>query len=220
MRVSGLDWRRSISRGRNDVKALRDHSKGQMMETIYRYLIPLMWVAWVGYWFVAARNVKATARHESFASRMAHIGPLVVAAVLLSANQLPLPLLYARFMPATLAGFWMGAAIVAAGLAFAIWARVFLGRNWSGTVTLKEQHELIRSGPYRWVRHPIYTGLLFAFLGSAIALGQWRGLLATLIVFVALWRKLRMEERWLGEIFGVEYARYRREVPALVPFLL
>lgn len=190
------------------------------MELVYRYLIPCMWLAWVVYWFAAARDVKATARHESFASRMAHIGPLIVAVLLFWVNHLPLPFLYARFLPATALGFWIGTVIVAAGLAFAIWARVFLGRNWSGTVTLKDGHELIRSGPYRWVRHPIYTGLLFAFLGSAIALGQWRGLLAVLIVFVALWRKLRMEERWLGEIFGDEYARYRREVAALVPFLL
>lgn len=190
------------------------------MDPIYRYLIPLMWIVWAGYWFAAARNVKATARHESFASRMAHIGPLMIAALMLSVNSLPLPTLYARFMPGTVVGFWIGAVIVAAGLAFAIWARVHLGRNWSGTVTLKEEHELVRNGPYRWVRHPIYTGLLFAFLGSAVALGQWRGLLAVLIVFVALWRKLRMEERWLGEIFGDAYARYRREVPALVPFLL
>ena len=164
--------------------------------------------------------MKATARHESFASRMAHIGPLVVAAALFWANHLPLPWLYARFLPASALGFWIGTAIVAAGLAFAIWARVFLGRNWSGTVTLKEQHELIRGGPYRWVRHPIYTGLLFAFLGSAVALGQWRGLLAVLIVFVALWRKLRMEERWLTEMFGEQYARFRQEVAALVPFVL
>ena len=77
-----------------------------------------------------------------------------------------------------------------------------------------------RSGPYRLVRHPIYTGLLLAFLGTAIAIGQWRGVLALLIVFVALWRKLRLEERWLGEIFGEAYARYRAEVAALIPFLL
>jgi protein-S-isoprenylcysteine O-methyltransferase Ste14 len=190
------------------------------LDTIYAYLIPIIWLVWLGYWFAAARDVKATARHESFASRMAHIVPLIIAVALFWLNHLPLPLLYARFLPATALGFWIGTAIVVAGLAFAIWARVFLGRNWSGTVTLKEQHELIRGGPYRWVRHPIYTGLLFAFLGSAIALGQYRGLLAVLIVFVALWRKLRMEERWLTEIFGDQYVRYRREVAALVPFLL
>ena len=95
-----------------------------------------------------------------------------------------------------------------------------LGRNWSGVVTVKQDHELIRSGPYRYVRHPIYTGLLIAFAGSAIARGEWRGILALAIVFAALWRKLRLEERWMIETFGDAYLRYRAEVRALIPFVL
>ena len=74
--------------------------------------------------------------------------------------------------------YWLGLIMVAAGIAFAVWARHYLGRNWSGTVTVKQDHELIRSGPYRLVRHPIYTGLLLAILGTAVAFGEWRGLLA------------------------------------------
>jgi len=116
--------------------------------------------------------------------------------------------------------YLVGVLVLAGGLAFTVWARVILGRNWSGTVTLKEGHELIRSGPYRFVRHPIYTGLLVAFAGSAIARGEWRGLVALAIAFAALWRKLKLEERWLGETFGDAYERYRAEVPALIPFLL
>jgi len=186
----------------------------------YRNLIPCLWIAWAAYWFIVAYNVKTTVRHETFASRLAHIGPLMIAAWLLSTKRLPLPWFYERFIPDTPLGFWIGTLLVAAGLAFAVWARVLLGRNWSGTVTLKQDHELIRGGPYRWVRHPIYTGLLFAYLGTAIAVGQWRGLVGLVIVFVALWRKLRMEERWLGEVFGVAYDEYRAQVRALIPFLL
>ena len=111
-------------------------------------------------------------------------------------------------------------AIALAGLAVMLWARVVLGRNWSADVVVKEGHELVTGGPYRWVRHPIYTGLLAGFLGTAIAMGQWRAVLALVIVFVALWRKLRLEERWMAEQFGDAYARYRREVAALIPFLL
>ena len=95
-----------------------------------------------------------------------------------------------------------------------------LGRNWSGIVTVKQDHELVRSGPYRWVRHPIYTGLLIAFVGTAISRGEWRGVLAVLIVFAALWRKLQLEERWMIETFGDAYLRYRAEVRALIPFVL
>jgi len=101
-----------------------------------------------------------------------------------------------------------------------VWARVHLGGNWSGIVTLKEDHELVRRGPYRWVRHPIYSGLLLAIAGSAVVRGEWRGFLALAIAFAALWRKLKLEERWLGETFGEQYAAYRRRVSALIPFVL
>jgi protein-S-isoprenylcysteine O-methyltransferase Ste14 len=190
------------------------------MEIVYIYLIPGLWLAWGLYWLIAAADVKTTARSESAASQAAHLVPVVIAGILLASRRLPMPFLYAQFIEPTRATFFLGAGIVAGGLAFAIWARVILGRNWSGTVTLKQDHELIRNGPYRWVRHPIYTGLLLGFLGTAIALGQWRGVFAFPIVLMALWRKLRHEERWLGEIFGVDYAKYRSEVAALIPFVL
>jgi protein-S-isoprenylcysteine O-methyltransferase Ste14 len=95
---------------------------------------------------------------------------------------------------------------------------VHLGRNWSAAVTLKHAHELIRSGPYARVRHPIYTGLLLAFLGSAIACGEPRALLGVAIILFAFVRKLRIEETLMRATFPAEYARYRAEVPALLPF--
>lgn len=190
------------------------------MDSVYNNFIPLLWVAWGLYWLIAARDVKTTVRKEGFASRAAHLGPLAVACVLLASRRLPISWLYGHFMQSTPLTSFFGAGVVAAGLGFAVWARLVLGRNWSGTVTLKQDHELVRYGPYRWVRHPIYTGLLLGFLGTAIALTQWRGLLALLIAFVALGRKLRHEERWLGEVFGVDYAQYRSEVAALIPFVL
>jgi protein-S-isoprenylcysteine O-methyltransferase Ste14 len=110
--------------------------------------------------------------------------------------------------------------MLALGLGFAVWARVHLGRNWSNTVTLKRDHDLVRGGPYRLARHPIYTGALVAVLGTAIARGEWRGLLASAIVFAALWRKLGIEEKLLEEVFGDKYRSYRREVRALIPFVL
>lgn len=182
-------------------------------------LIGTLWLAWAVYWFVASRRVKATRREESPLSRAAHIVPLGVAAWMLWAPHLPQHILEGRFLPAVPATYWTGVVLVVLGLLFAIWARNVLGRNWSGTVTLKENHELIRSGPYRYVRHPIYTGLLLAFAGSAIARGEWRGLVALAIAFLALWRKLRLEEAWMVETFGEAYVRYRAEVRALIPFV-
>jgi protein-S-isoprenylcysteine O-methyltransferase Ste14 len=113
-----------------------------------------------------------------------------------------------------------GMLMTLAGVLFACWARVVLGRNWSGVVQVKQDHELIERGPYRYVRHPIYTGLLLAFLGTAVAIGELRGFLAVVIVGVSFWRKLRLEERWMSEQFGTAYADYMRRVKALVPGIL
>jgi protein-S-isoprenylcysteine O-methyltransferase Ste14 len=124
------------------------------------------------------------------------------------------------FVPSSLWIAWLGLIMTFAGLLFACWARAILGRNWSGVVQLKEDHELIERGPYRFVRHPIYSGLLLAFLGTALMIGEWRALLAVVIVGVSFWRKLRLEERWLGEYFGGAYADYMRRVKALVPWVL
>ncbi len=112
----------------------------------------------------------------------------------------------------------MGAFITALGLLFTVWARVYLGSNWSGVVTIKQGHELIDTAPYALVRHPIYTGLLVAFIGSAVAIGESRGVLAVLVAWAAFWRKLGVEERWMSERFGEQYVAYCRDVPALVPF--
>ncbi len=189
------------------------------MMAVYRDLFTVMWLAWALYWWALRRDVKATTRHESAWSRLAHILPLLLAAWLLSASRLRGTILGERFLPATLWPFWIGAGLTAAGLLFSVWARMYIGRNWSGTVTIKEGHELVTSGPYAIVRHPIYSGLLLALVGSALACGEWRGVLAVAIAFLALWRKLRLEERWMREQFGAAYEAYRRRVAALLPFV-
>jgi len=183
------------------------------------WLIPGLWCLWLAYWTISARGNKAVVRRESLVSRLLHLGPLAIAALLLSARSLPGGWLCGRFVPQGQMTSLAGLLIVVIGLGFTVWARVHLGRNWSGTVTLKADHELVRSGPYSIVRHPIYTGLLLGFLGSAVALGEWRGLLATALVFAGFWRKLRLEERWMREVFGPQYERYQAEVPALIPGL-
>ena len=183
-------------------------------------LLPLLWSCWALLWLLWSRNVKTTTRHEPWISRCLHLVPLGLAGFLL---WIP------RVWPASLAAplltpqpwqYWAGVIATAMGLLLVVWARRHIGRNWSGTVTLKQDHELITSGPYAIVRHPIYTGLLLAFSGSGLARNEWRSVLAVALVFVALWRKLRIEECWMREQFGARYTDYCARVKALLPGLL
>jgi protein-S-isoprenylcysteine O-methyltransferase Ste14 len=190
------------------------------MEFLFRHLFALLWLAWALYWLISAAGIKAPVRRESALSRWGHFGPLILAGWLLGTRRQLWPPLSVQFMPRTETSYWIAAALTAGGLLFAVWARVHLGGNWSGSVTIKQDHQLIRTGPYRLVRHPIYTGLLLAFAGTALIVAEWRGVLALAIVFAALWRKLRLEERWMREQFGEAYVDYARHVAALVPFLL
>ena len=182
----------------------------------------MLWVAWVTYWWALSRSVKVNARRESLASRRSYVAVLLLAVVLLSVPNLPIPFLGRRFLPAADWLLWngIGAVLVVGGLLFTVWAREHLGRNWSDVVTIKVDHELVVSGPYRVVRHPIYTGLLVAVLGTAIARGEWRGLLAVALALWAFWRKLRVEERLMREQFGAAYEEYSQRVAALIPLVL
>jgi protein-S-isoprenylcysteine O-methyltransferase Ste14 len=190
------------------------------MKALYGPLIGALWIGWLIYWQIAAHNVKAARRQESRLSRATHILPLLLATALLVYPETSGGWVFAQFMPRTIVTYWLGVGLLGAGLGFSILARRYLGRNWSGTVTLKEDHELIRTGPYRWVRHPIYSGILLGFVGSAVALGEWRGLAAVALVTIAFLLKIRLEERWMIETFGEAYRHYRREVKALIPFVL
>jgi protein-S-isoprenylcysteine O-methyltransferase Ste14 len=187
---------------------------------LHALLITGIWIAWVAYWFWAARRTKPTVRKESGLSRAANVVPLTLAVVLMALPNLWHGWPSAVIVPRSLALYWAGVAVLITGLGFSVAARRFLGANWSGTVTLKQGHELIRNGPYRFVRHPIYTGILLGFIGSAISLDEIRGVVAVGLVIVAFLIKIRLEERWMIETFGDAYRHYRTEVRALIPFVI
>ncbi len=190
------------------------------MAIVYDYLLFLMWGAYLVYWSAKSTNVKETERKESMPSRLLRFASMVTAVVLLGFRSIPLGALDERFLTTGVARFWIGTGLTLLGLLFSVWARNHLGNNWSQVVAIKEGHQLIISGPYAIVRHPIYSGLLLAFVGSAVALGQWRGLLAVALVFAVLWYKLRLEEKWMRVQFGDSYDSYCRRVKALVPYVL
>jgi protein-S-isoprenylcysteine O-methyltransferase Ste14 len=187
---------------------------------LYEYIFPAMWLSWAAYWWLLSKRVKTTVQREPLGRRLSHIVPLVLAAFLLWIPHLPVLVLGDRLYPWAPWSFWLGAVVTAAGLLFAVWARVHIGANWSGIVTIKEGHELIMTGPYALVRHPIYTGLSLGFIGSAIARGEWRGVLAVVIVVGSFWFKLRFEERWMRQQFGEAYDIYSQRVSALIPLRL
>jgi protein-S-isoprenylcysteine O-methyltransferase Ste14 len=186
----------------------------------YKSFFPVLWICFFLYWQIKAANTKTTQRLEPAASRILRVFIFLVAIVLLSTTRIPLRWLYLQLWPAGLWPFWLGAAVTLAGLLFAVWARLYLGTNWSRSVTIKQDHELITTGPYAMVRHPIYTGILTGLLGTAIALSQVRGFIVLVLFFLAFWIKLRLEEQWMRSQFGETYATYAHETAALVPYLL
>ena len=189
------------------------------MQYIYDYIFQAMWISYLIYWWIMAANIKEAVRTESLLSRLTR-SVSIIAAMLLLLLKPPIPFLNLRFLPLSNLCFWIGAIITAGGLYFSVVARRYLGKNWSQAVTIKEDHKLITNGPYALVRHPIYTGLLFGFVGSSIALGEWRGVIAVVLIFAVLLHKLKLEEKWLREQFGEPYKIYCQRVSALIPFLI
>jgi protein-S-isoprenylcysteine O-methyltransferase Ste14 len=185
----------------------------------YESLFPVVWIAFVLYWLIKAARTKTTQRLEPVASRILRAFLLLTVIVLLSTTRIPLPWLYRRLWPAGIWPFWIGAALTVGGLLLAVWARQHLASNWSNSVTIKEGHELITTGPYALVRHPIYTGILTGFLGTVIALSQVRGFIGLGLLFIGFWVKLRLEEKWMRSQFGETYATYAHHTSALVPYL-
>ena len=182
--------------------------------------INIPWLALVIVWGAGAVSAKRNARVQPSASLALHSVLIIGGFALLFWRRLSIGLLAWRFLPDSASLAAAGFAITVLGIGIAIWARFFLGRNWSGVVTIKQDHHLIRRGPYALVRHPIYAGLILAMLGTALTLGELRGLIGLAFALTHWWTKSQIEERFLLEQFGAEYAQYRREVKALIPFVL
>ena len=175
------------------------------------------WLAWLIYWYVAGRSASRSKFAESIPSRLTHVLPLLLGLYLIfygTGFRGPRHHLYNGEVVR-----WFDMSLTAAGLCFTVWARTNLGRNWSGFVTLKKDHKLIRTGPYKFVRHPIYTGLLMAAIGSAFVASRPAAVVGVCLVLVAFLIKIRHEESLLTQEFGYEYRTYKSEVAALIPFV-
>ena len=176
-----------------------------------------LWLAFFVVWMIAALRTKRAIERVSLLRRVYYTIPVVLGFCCMFSFDFEILGLQHRFLPRTTAMALSAIVITAAGLAFAFWARVHLGQNWSSAVSIKEQHQLIRSGPYRFVRHPIYAGMILAMLGTALANGKVRGALGVLLVWFGFLVKSRMEEQFMTRTFGPDYDDYRRTTGALFP---
>ena len=180
-------------------------------------LIP--WYVFIIYWIISAARLKQIKTEEAPQGRILHILIMVAAVDLMFGGNFVSGVLNERIIPAELRILYTGIALTWVGIAFAIWARHTIGANWSGRVTVKVDHQLIQSGPYAFVRHPIYTGLLVTNLGAALVIGRWRCLLAMVIFLAEMARKASKEEGFMEGEFGEKYNEYRGRTGFLFPGL-
>jgi protein-S-isoprenylcysteine O-methyltransferase Ste14 len=178
-------------------------------------LIP--WYAFLIVWIAGTLKLKPAKTTESDTARLYTSLVLALAGFLLFEQAWVLGVLGVRILPQTSIVGWFGVALTFFGAVISIWARIIIGSNWSSRVTIKVDHQLIRSGPYKYVRHPIYTGMLLAFLGTAVVLGELRGLVAIALAVVALSLKAQREEKFMRSEFGDSYQQYRGQTGFLVP---
>jgi len=178
------------------------------------------WILFLVFWIVSSFRAKRISKREGRGGVLGRVLITVVACFLLiRADDPRLGTLTQRFVPERLWIAWVAAAMTAFGVLFAIWARVHIGKYWSSTVALKSEHQLIRTGPYARIRHPIYTGIILAIAGTALAVGRYAAIVALVIYVVAFWFKARKEEALLAGEFGPAFDEHRRRTGFFLPKL-
>ncbi len=186
------------------------------LRMIFITAIAALWILFYSYWFISAigvkKSVRATPRWKSVGIRVA----LVIAIVVLNRTVRARHIIFVR--SSSTAVNMVGIILCIAGLSFAVWARLNLGRNWGTPMSLKQGHELVTTGPYRFVRHPIYTGILLALVGTAAVVGLF-WLLMVLVVGTFFVYSAKTEERLMMQTFPDAYPAYRRRTNAMIPFV-
>ena len=185
-----------------------------------RALFGMVWAGWAAYWVIAARHTLTNRRTESLLTGASYRVLLVLGVILLAFPGHHLSPANPFLWPQSVVTLAIGLCLAVTGVSIAGWARHHLGKYWSGRITLKVDHHVIQSGPYAFVRHPIYSGILLALLGTVISIGTVQSCIAIALMFASFVRKLTLEERWLCAHLGAEYDEYRRRVKALIPCIV
>jgi protein-S-isoprenylcysteine O-methyltransferase Ste14 len=191
--------------------------KGIAMRFDPAYAVQLPWLIFVAYWFFASLGVNKMERAEPRGEVAARVLVMAAAFYFLYDNDPRFGILNRQFIPERDGVFAAGSALTYAGVAFAIWARYHIAQYWSASVALRAGHQLIRTGPYAWIRHPIYTGMLLAVFGTALAIGRYRALVAFAIVLACFVWKSKREERLLASQFGPAFDEHRRHTGFFLP---
>lgn len=181
------------------------------------HLAEYAWIFFLVYWLVSAWRLKAVKRREPYGERFIQIIFMATVYVLMFDELLGRGWWGTRFLVGSAAMGAIGVAVTWAGIAMAVWARRHLGKNWSAMVTVKEGHELICTGPYRRIRHPIYTGMLLALAGTTVALGEYRGLISLGLALTILSVKAKKEERFLRQEFGEKFNEHAQHTGMFLP---
>ena len=181
-------------------------------------LLAVIWIAWIISWVAASFWSGQTRKYVMTRDSLRYRLPILVGAILF----VPWTGMVLGEKPLWLfgnLGIYVLAGLTLAGISFAWWARIHLGRFWSNAITHKEGHRVIETGPYGLVRHPIYTGLIAGMLTTGVAVGTVTAILGAVLISLGMWQKARMEEDFLAAELGADaYGSYCRRVPMLLPF--
>jgi len=179
----------------------------------------VLWLLTGIYWLVAAFNVKKSVKRQNDLQRIIYMCLWVVAFLLLFTNNIGFLFLYKSVFLQQPVFKISGFILCSIGLLFAVWARIYLGKNWSGRIAIKQEHELIQSGPYALSRNPIYTGFLLAFIGCAITEGLLKGYLSLLFIIPGIFIKIAKEESYMKQVFADRFIAYKLRVKKILPFI-
>lgn len=184
---------------------------------IYDWLISGLWLIFLAYWIISATSAKKNAVRTRRGMGVRMLVFLIVVALLASHAFDRFNSYYAA-VSSNLFIDWAGVVLCALGIACALWARMHLGRNWGMPMSVKVDSELVTSGPYAYVRHPIYSGVLLAMFGTALTVGWWWLLLFVFFGAYFIYSATQEEKRMMRE-FPSQYPEYKKRTNMIVPFV-